>query len=402
MAIKIGPGVIINPSKSGVSGATNSIVINPTPLGSPTITSVTTASTSSVTVSFSAPASTGGIPITKYTVISNPCNITISSSNSPVTVTGLTSGQTYTFTVSAQNSFGSGPAGASSNSIKLPSRVASSSTSFTVPGTYCWYAPTCTSVSVVAVGGGGGGYAQRSGLWGSGGGAGLGYINNYAVTSGTNYRVVVGAGGVGAPICLNYPCHSSDGGNSYFVNTSIVMGGSGPGWYSAYTQNSVFVGCGGSHGGAGMGSGGGHNSGGGGGAAGYTGCGGGGGWNSTLGNASPGFGGGGGGGYAYSGGGGVGIFGQGTNGIAGSCNGIRGGGGGSGGSTGSTAYGILYPGCKSLVGNGGAYGGGGGGPIICGGTTGGYPQSTSGGNGAVRIVWPGDIRKFPSTCVSTP
>lgn len=397
--------IIISPTTSSTARTVtfgHGVVLSPIPLSAPFIGTAIQASVSSVSISFISPLYNGGIPITKYVATSNPGNITATltrSGSGTITVTGLSNGQSYTFSVTAYNSFGASPASSTSNNITIQ---ASSSTSFTTPGTYSWIAPTCTSVSVVAVGGGGGGYAQRSFLWGSGSGAGLGYINNYPVTSGTSYTVVVGAGGVGAPICLNYPCHSSDGGNSYFVNTSIVMGGFGPGWYYANTQNSVFVGCGGSHGGAGMGSGGGHNSGGGGGAAGYTGCGGGSGWNNTLGNASPGFGGGGGGGYAYSGGGGVGIFGQGTNGIAGSCNGIRGGGGGSGGSTGSTAYGIIYPGCKSLVGNGGAYGGGGGGPIICGVTTGGYPQSTSGGNGAVRIVWPGSFRTFPSTCVGTP
>lgn len=397
MTINIGPGITINPTVSGVSGATNNIVINPIPLSAPTITSITTASTSSVTVSFTSPTSTGGIPIIQYTAISSPSSITASSASSPITVTGLTAGQTYTFTVTAYNGFGAGPASSPSNNIKLPTTVVSSSTSYTTPGAYSWIAPTCTSVSVVAVGGGGGGYAQRSYLWGSGGGAGLGYINNYPVTSGTSYTVVVGAGGVGAPICLNFPCRGSDGGNSYFVNTSTVMGGHGPGWYVIGLGYGVFVGCGGSYGGPGAG----NYAAGGGGAAGYTGCGGFG-YNTTIGTVGSGTGGGGGGGYAYSGGGGVGIFGQGTNGIAGCGSGVRGGGGGSGGSAGSPAYGIFFPGCKSLVGNGGAYGGGGGGAVICGGTTGGYPQSTSGGNGAVRIVWPGNTRQFPSTCVGTP
>jgi hypothetical protein len=30
------------------------------------------------------------------------------------------------------------------------------------------------------------------------------------------------------------------------------------------------------------------------------------------------------------------------------------------------------------------------------------PIATSAGGGAVRIVWPGNVRKFPSTFVSTP
>ena len=397
MVMKIGPGVTINPTVSGVSGATNNIVINPIPLSAPTITSITTASTSSVTVSFTSPTSTGGIPIIQYTAISSPSSITASSASSPITVTGLTAGQTYTFTVTAYNGFGAGPASSPSNNIKLPTTVVSSSTSYTTPGAYSWIAPTCTSVSVVAVGGGGGGYAQSSYLRGSGSGAGLGYINNYSVTSGTSYTVVVGAGGVGTIRCTNT---GGEGGDSYFVNTSTVMGGHGPGWYNVSVLGyGVFVGCGGSYGGPGHSLSGNWYAGGGG-AGGYAGGGGGGGGFSSIGAASGGHCGAGGGGFAYSGGGGVGIFGQGTNGIAGCSSGVRGGGGGSGGSAGSTAYGSCYPGCKSLVGNGGAYGGGGGAGSLP--ACGGYPQSTSGGNGAVRIVWPGNTRQFPSTCVGTP
>jgi hypothetical protein len=41
--------------------------------------------------------------------------------------------------------------------------------------------------------------------------------------------------------------------------------------------------------------------------------------------------------------------------------------------------------------NGGAYGGGGG-NFCC----------STGAVGAVRIVWPGNTRTFPSTCVGSP
>jgi hypothetical protein len=47
----------------------------------------------------------------------------------------------------------------------------------------------------------------------------------------------------------------------------------------------------------------------------------------------------------------------------------------------------------SGAGNGGAYGGGGGG-----GYAGGSIAGGTGKNGAVRIIWPGTTRSFPSTC----
>jgi hypothetical protein len=48
--------------------------------------------------------------------------------------------------------------------------------------------------------------------------------------------------------------------------------------------------------------------------------------------------------------------------------------------------------CKG--GNGGIYGSGGGGPGYGGGSAG----QGKGAVGAVRIIWPGNTRSFPSTC----
>ena len=69
------------------------------------------------TVSFSPPAGTASVPITSYTVTSNPGNISKSGAASPIIVTGLTNGTTYTFTVTANNTEGSGPPSAPSNSV---------------------------------------------------------------------------------------------------------------------------------------------------------------------------------------------------------------------------------------------------------------------------------------------
>ena len=87
-------------------------------------------------------------------------------------------------------------------------------------GTYAWKAPACGSVSVVAIGGGSGGGWQWSS--GGGGGGGLGWIKKYRVEKDKLYTVVVGKGG---PCISNAGnSHSSDGGTSYFVSTSVVAG----------------------------------------------------------------------------------------------------------------------------------------------------------------------------------
>ena len=222
-------------------------------------------------------------------------------------------------------------------------------------GTFTWVAPAgVTSVSVVAVG---------SGAGGTGGGGGLGYKNNYTVTPSSGYTVRVGP---------QASAYSPTGADSYFVSCTVVKGGGG---------QSGTNGAGGTYTGDGGGVGG--NGGGlpsGGGAGGYAGAGG------NAGNGGPGVAGAGGGGggsglcpitscASFRTGGGVGLWGQGVSGAGGSgtCAFGRGGSGGADGS----------------ITSGGNFGGGGG--------SGTFPYY--GGKGAVRIIWPGCARLFPSTCV---
>jgi hypothetical protein len=74
-----------------------------------------TAGMGSASITFT-PATAGGTA-TLYSAISNPGSITGTSDTSPITISGLTPGTSYTFTVRGSNSTGTGPYSSASNSI---------------------------------------------------------------------------------------------------------------------------------------------------------------------------------------------------------------------------------------------------------------------------------------------
>lgn len=353
----------------------------PTVPGAPTIGTASVANVGVVSVTFTAPTCTG-IPagITGYIAKSTPGCFTATGSSSPITISGLCSSTAYTFAVAAQNATGYGTYSAQSNSV-TPNAVVGQQ-AYTTPGTYSWVAPAgVTKVSVVVVGGGGGGGSYcgtwpASGLGGGGGGA-LAYTNNYSVTPGSSYTVVVGAGGGAA---------TSGNPSRFMCGLVTANGGNGAGAYPGANGGSVAFGTGGS-GGNGGGSCCYYGGGGGGGAGGYSGNGGNGGGYGGSGTSSSGGGGGGGGAGSNQyrgggGGGGVGILGLGSSGSGSGQN--TGGGAGSGGGAGFSSTD-----CRGA--SGGQYGGGGGGSS-------GENSGGSGRDGAVRIIWPGNTRSFPSTC----
>lgn len=367
----------------------------------PTIGTATAGSSSCASVTFTAPSCTGGSVISTYTVFSNCGAFTNTGATSPIVVSGLTAGTAYTFKVIATNIYGPSYPSAASNSITA---VTASSQSYTSAGTYSWVAPAgVTSVSVVAVGGGGGGGSAANP---AGGGGELRYKNNISVTPGNSYTVVVGAGGTkGAFGAYNF---GTSGGQSYFNTTGTVRA------FGGVAPSSGAVGGAGGSGGTGDGGGNGGQGGpncsgfgrGGGGAGGYAGTGGNG-YSGSTNAGSAGAGGGGGGGgtlncgitsNAGAGGGGVGLLGQGTSGGASNANSSTCS-YGRAGSCGSNGANAAYP--NSTGPTGGAYGGGGGrGGTACSGCVKG--AGGTGGSGAVRIIWPGNTRSFPSTNAGNP
>lgn len=329
--------------------------------GAPTIGTATAGSALCASVTFTAPACTGypSGGITGYRVVSTPGCFSNTGASSPIVVSGLTNGSSYTFKAQATNAIGYGGLSCASNSITAT--VVTCAT-YTTPGTYSWVAPAgVTSVAVLVVSPG---YGNKGGS--------LAYKNAYPVTPGNSYTVLLNTKTAGENVY------------SYFVSSGVVG-----------ANNNARTGDGGGIGGTGGP--------GGGGAGGYSGNGGAGSTNTgSGGSGSAGSGGGGGGGasqywpggdvYIAGAGGGVGIYGQGSNGTGGAAFGSptyisQGGLGGSGGtdgggSTTSLSYGPV----------GGTYGGGGG----CGNYNG------VAANGAIRIVWAGGSRgtpSFPSTNV---
>ena len=370
----------------------------PTPPGAPTIGTATAGGALCASVTFTAPACAGyPANVIGYRVISTPGCLSNTGASSPVVVSGLSIGTSYTFKVQATNTSGYGDLSTASNSVTGALITCSA---YVTAGTYSFVVPAgVTSVSAVVVGAGGGG-ASSSGcpnqaFYGApkrrgGAGGSLRWQNNIAVTPGETLEVVVGTGGPGGS-----SSGGTAGGQSYFIGTTGARfvrapGGAG-GTLGGSATSRTAAGTSAGTGTAGGGFGGGSRSGagslylcngpsGGGGAGGYQPC------SGTAGCAegasdafvdgyAGAFGGGGGGAgrgnSCTAGGGGVGILGQGSSGAGGT----------SGSTNGKPGSGGTEP--VGWTGPGGLYGGGGAGTIYnnC------FRNGGTGGRGAVRIVW---------------
>ena len=108
-----------NSAGTGAASDPSNSVTPCTVPGAPTI-GTATAGNAQATITFTAPASNGGSAITSYTATSSPGGLTGTLSqtgNGTITITGLTNGTAYTFTVKATNAAGAGTASVESNSV---------------------------------------------------------------------------------------------------------------------------------------------------------------------------------------------------------------------------------------------------------------------------------------------
>ena len=115
------------------SAASNPVTPLPFPAAPTNVTAQ--AANASAIVSFTlSPNPSPGAPITGYTVTSNPGGKTGTGTTSPITVTGLTNGTSYTFTVTATNAIGTSAPSAASNAITAKALPGAPTNVTAVPG----------------------------------------------------------------------------------------------------------------------------------------------------------------------------------------------------------------------------------------------------------------------------
>jgi hypothetical protein len=194
--------VATNANGSSVSSSSSNAITTTTVPQAPTI-GTATAGVNIATVTYTNNA-TGGSAITANTATSSPGSIT-GNGSSPITVSGLTNGTDYSFTVTATNINGVSLPSVASNIVR-PGLVITGGT-VTSDATYYYHTFSAVgagtfsvsggnlSVDVLVVGGGGsGGNTHASNAYGSGGGSGGGGgLQSWTLSSGS-YSLIVGAG----------------------------------------------------------------------------------------------------------------------------------------------------------------------------------------------------------------
>jgi len=249
---------------------------------------------------------------------------------------------THTFTGASRNIYGDGPAGtASSPFIVNNSQIAWVNTSTVNAISTTWTVPAGVySISAVVIGGGGGGGYKSGGGAGGGGGGGLTYANNITVNPGEVLTIRVAFAGAFATASLS-PGYGGSSSITRASTTVLITASSG----YAGSQNANTAGAQGVGG------------------------------NGTIVNGS-----------------GLNVEGETVTGYSGKAG--NGGSGTTNGQGGSAATYTAQP-TTTLVGISEL------GSAVSGVNGVGGSSGSNGGPGVVRIVWPGEFRKYPDTNVST-
>jgi prepilin-type N-terminal cleavage/methylation domain-containing protein len=171
-----------NAAGTGAFSSSSSPVTPATVPGAPTSVTASSNQNAQSAVAWTAPLNNGGAPVVTYTVTSSPGGFTCTSGATTCAVTGLTNGASYTFTVTATNAAGTGPASVPS-STAIPS---------TPPGP-----PTGVTATVVTGLPNGAANGQVVGTWtapaSTGGSAITSYLVQYAPSPYTTWATATAA-----------------------------------------------------------------------------------------------------------------------------------------------------------------------------------------------------------------
>lgn len=226
-----------NSGGTSLSSSTSSSVTVTTVPQAPTIGTLTRTNNTTVSLTFTAPALTGGKSITSYVTTTNPSiTTTTTGSSSPVTVTGsFAAGTSYTLQIAAVNDNGTSAYSSSSNAVTVSFPIVSGGTlsqdltyyyrTFTSSGNISSTGSIPVEALIVSGGGGGSGRSTAryaSNQYGGGGGAGGTRTVSLTLPAGTT-TITIGSGGAGVTSGAN----GGDGGQSSVGATANFGGGGG-------------------------------------------------------------------------------------------------------------------------------------------------------------------------------
>ena len=237
-------GYAVNSIGDSAESVSSSAITITTVPQSPTIGTVTVASSGTVSVPFTAGA-TGGSTITSYNITSSAGSFTATGSSSPISLTAaFIAGTSYTFTITATNANGTSLASSASNSVTPVVSYALSQT-FNASGNYLVPAgKNYISGFLIAAGGGGGGGGSGNtgdmGYLGGGGGGSAGKavaFKDYPVTPGETISITVGSSGNGGNgVINNAPSGAGNAGGATTLSNLITVNGGGGGGGGTFTQ----------------------------------------------------------------------------------------------------------------------------------------------------------------------